>query len=335
MSGRLKLYRSSPSRLVAFVSGPDPPLPTGGTVVFIPGLTDGMMGLGYVPALAAELESRGWALVQPVLSSSYLGFGVSSLARDVEELDALLGGGGGGGSGTSTDDSGPAGGGRIVLIGHSTGCQDIGAYLKNGAERGRVVGAVMQGAVSDREAFGMECGEDVVAEAAARAEAMVRRGEGEQLMPRDTPGVFNTPITASRYASLAGRMTPDDMFSSDLSDEELAAQIGHMTTAGGAASSSSSSTSSTGPPQSGGVHLLWAFSGSDEYVPDAVKENYEAHAARIARAAGAGGGSGANESSSSSRHVIVEGGNHSCDGDPGTEFVKLVGEFLQQLPLPR
>ena len=78
-------------------------------MVFIPGLTDGPWGLPYIPQLAAALHERGWAMVQPILSSSYLGFGVSSLAQDVEELDALLG--------TVVE------GGRVVLIGHSTaGC---------------------------------------------------------------------------------------------------------------------------------------------------------------------------------------------------------------------
>ena len=59
--------------------------------MFIPGLTDGPMGLPYIPALSAALAQQGWALCQPVLSSSYLGFGVSGgLAQDCEELDALL-----------------------------------------------------------------------------------------------------------------------------------------------------------------------------------------------------------------------------------------------------
>jgi pimeloyl-ACP methyl ester carboxylesterase len=227
--------------------------------------------------------------------------GVSSVTQDVEELDALLG----------TID------GRVVLIGHSTGCQDIAAYLKSGAGRGRVTGAVMQGAVSDRQAMGMECGDEAVAAAAGRAAALVSRGDGEQLMPRDTPGVFNTPITAARYASLAGRMTADDMFSGDLSDLDLAAQLGHMTSARGA-----------------GVQLLWAFSGSDEYVPDSVKEDgYQTLASRISAAAAASATSGGVGPSISS-HVVIEGGSHSLDGEPGVEFVGLVCGFLGGLPPP-
>ena len=39
--------------LVAFESGPSSP--TGGTVVFVPGLTDGPMSLSYLPRLAEAL----------------------------------------------------------------------------------------------------------------------------------------------------------------------------------------------------------------------------------------------------------------------------------------
>ena len=43
----------------------------------------------YVEALGAALDERGWSLVQPVLSSSYAGFGCSSLQRDADELAPL------------------------------------------------------------------------------------------------------------------------------------------------------------------------------------------------------------------------------------------------------
>ncbi|CAN0165528.1 unnamed protein product, partial [Pylaiella littoralis] len=59
--------------------------------VFVPGLTDGLLALDYLPALGAALERLGYSLVQPVLSSSYKGYGTSSLHQDVQELDELLG----------------------------------------------------------------------------------------------------------------------------------------------------------------------------------------------------------------------------------------------------
>ena len=59
-------------------------------VVYLGGLTDGLMACPYVESLASECEARGWALVQPVISSSYAGYGTGSLARDTDELATLL-----------------------------------------------------------------------------------------------------------------------------------------------------------------------------------------------------------------------------------------------------
>ena len=117
----------------------------------------------------------------------------------------------------------------------------------------------------------MEHGDEVIAEAAAAAATKIAAGCGDELMPRDTPGVFATPVTAARYASLAGRATADDMFSSDLTDEELAAKLGHVAAREGRGKRST----------------LWVFSGADEYVPEYVKEDYASLAKRICRAAGA------------------------------------------------
>ena len=122
------------------------------------------------------------------------------------------------------------------------------AYLKSGAHRARVVGAILQAPVSDREAMVMEHGADAMADGVRLAREMIEDGKGEMLMPRHAPGVFRTPITASRYHSLAGRMTPDDVFSSDLSPAELETQLGHMRTANGVRGEDDF-----------GVPLLWAF----------------------------------------------------------------------------
>ena len=292
LHGTLRVYKRNPNTLVAFTSGPE--RPTGGTVVFVPGLTDGPMSLKYLPALADALANANpsWRLVQPVLSSSYLGFGVSDLATDVLELDALL-------------DSIPPDDGPIALIGHSTGCQDTVAYLRDGAHADRVVAAVLQAPVSDRQAMALECGPEAVAAAAAEAQALVAAGSRERLMPRDTPGVFNTPITAARYASLAGRNTPDDMFSSDLTDEELRDRLGRLRGA------------------SRRRRILVVFSGQDEYVPEEVKRNeneektYGEMMRRFADAIGPG-------EDEEPFVVCLENGNHALDGAPGIEFASLV-----------
>ena len=70
----------------------------------------------------------------------------------------------------------------------------------------------------------MEHGEEAIAAANAAARAMCAEGAGVHLMPRSTPGTLGAPVSAARYASLSGRMTPDDLFSSDLTAHELSQQ---------------------------------------------------------------------------------------------------------------
>ena len=174
--------------------------------MFVPGLTDGPMSLKYLPALADALANANpsWRLVQPVLSSSYLGFGVSDLATDVLELDALLD--------SIPPDDAPSRSSDIP-----PGAQTCGLPPRRRTRRPRR----RRGAPGARQRSpgDGEYGPEAVA-AAAAGQALVAAGSRERLMPRDTAGVFNAPITAARYASLAGRNTPDDMFSSDLTDEE-------------------------------------------------------------------------------------------------------------------
>jgi len=55
-------------------------------MVYLGGLTDGLLACPYVEALGEICHARGWALVQPVLSSSYAGYGTGSLDRDTEEV---------------------------------------------------------------------------------------------------------------------------------------------------------------------------------------------------------------------------------------------------------
>jgi len=79
------------------------------------------MSTPYIERLSSELEKNNWSLCQLHMRSSYLGYGTGSLARDFEDIAAcskyLL-----------------ANGKRcIVLMGHSTGCQDSVYYVLNRA----------------------------------------------------------------------------------------------------------------------------------------------------------------------------------------------------------
>lgn len=58
-------------------------------VVIIGGLTDGLLACKWVPPLAQRLDHAGWSVVQPLLSSSYAGWGLGSLNTDAQELHAL------------------------------------------------------------------------------------------------------------------------------------------------------------------------------------------------------------------------------------------------------
>jgi hypothetical protein len=59
-------------------------------LIFIPGLTDGLGSIAYTSQLALTCLEQGLSLIQPIMSSSYLGYGVSSLSDDVEEIDFLI-----------------------------------------------------------------------------------------------------------------------------------------------------------------------------------------------------------------------------------------------------
>jgi hypothetical protein len=58
-------------------------------VVLVGGLTDGLLFCSYCQPLARRLEHHGWALVQPLLTSSHQGWGLASLDQDADELNLL------------------------------------------------------------------------------------------------------------------------------------------------------------------------------------------------------------------------------------------------------
>jgi hypothetical protein len=113
LEGRLHLYSLEPRRLVAFESG----RPTSDALIFIGGLYSGLATLPVLPQLHRELESKGWSLVQAVLSSSYTQWGRSSVDKDVEDINKLC------------EYLAAQGKKRIVLLGHSTGESSINTLV--------------------------------------------------------------------------------------------------------------------------------------------------------------------------------------------------------------
>ncbi|KAK1021332.1 hypothetical protein LTR33_018487, partial [Friedmanniomyces endolithicus] len=88
---------------------------------------------------------------------------------------------------------GEKGRGKVVLMGHSTGCQDCMEYFvgANSSHRPAVEGVILQAPVSDREALGSAMSETALREANQVALKMCEEGrEGDGLPNRLTRGVF-------------------------------------------------------------------------------------------------------------------------------------------------
>ena len=286
--------------------------------VYLGGLTDGLLACAYVEALGHALDGQGWALVQPVLSSSNTGYGCSSLERDAAELAELY-------AHLARTHSVNA----FAIIGHSTGCQDAVTLLGTAPPEVRKLlrAAVLQAPVSDREAATLEDDEAERLELLRVAEDMVAAGQGAALMPRLHYGFV--PMSASRYASLVGRGGPDDQFSSDFTDDELASVLSHM----GSRGQREGRPPSAGPgavvgaiepvPDHPGLRTLFVHSAKDEYVPPTV--DVCALSQRFVRAAGG--------SENGAAALVIPEANHNLATPPeaaGT-FVTAVAEMLGEI----
>lgn len=232
---------------------------------------DGMIPVPYTKKLEDMLFLNDWSLVQPILSSSYLGFGNGSLERDTEEIHQLL-------QYLSENRNGDS----FALVGHSTGCQNAIHFMKNCKDENlkqKVKLIALQAPVSDREGAMKESNYE---ENIKHARKLMEDKKGDEMMPRES---FWAPITCSRFLDLQGmyshsikyysfclslvyysltyvlcitrnldKLGADDFFSSDLTDEEMFDQLGHI-------------------GKYSDLHLLAAFSAKDEYVPDHVDKD--------------------------------------------------------------
>lgn len=80
-------------------------------------------------------------------------------------------------------------------------CMEYTDYAKHRSEP--VDGFILQGPVSDREAFGALMPRGEMDESLRIAGAMIAAGNADAIMPRDkVPASFDTPITAYRWRSL-------------------------------------------------------------------------------------------------------------------------------------
>ncbi|KAJ9154734.1 Dolichol-phosphate mannosyltransferase [Pleurostoma richardsiae] len=189
-------------------------------LVFIGGLGDGPHTVPYIRSIAKKLEAAAdlsYSVFEIRLTSSFAGFGFSSLKKDVQEISALV------------KYLRSIGKQKVVLMGHSTGCQDCVEYADENYQNEPVDGSIMQGTVSDKEAISKIMSKEEQEASVAFAAQLIASGRANDIMPRDKlPSDFTTPVTAYRWHSLAGVGGDDDFFSSDLPDEKLAAVWGRF-----------------------------------------------------------------------------------------------------------
>lgn len=306
------------------------------SLIFVGGLTDGFCTVPYVSQMAAALEPTDWSLFSILLSSSYGGWGIGSLDRDVEEIGqcvryirdlkaARLPGA-------------PPESGKIVVMGHSTGSQDVLHYLYQANPiphtdfdlglqqmvRPELNGAILQAPVSDREAIwdaiesAAEPNElrDAYEQLVSLAQRYPYTGDNlDSLLPLDMTaklGLPGDPVSSRRFLSLAspdspGNPSEDDLFSSDLSDKRLQETFGMIATRGVMKSK-----------------ILVLYSGNDEFCPKSVDK--ERLLQRWKTATEAGGASWDSENSG-----VVPGASHNVADDGQKDLMDRVLHYLHSL----
>ena len=168
------------------------------TLIFVGGLFDTIGTVAYVPGLAASLPPD-WRLIEAILGSSSRQWGISTLNDDVKEIADLVAHF----RGISSDS-------KIVLMGHSTGCQDAVHYLLSphpgdGLARPGVDGVVLQASVSDREAIVKLTTPQQYRDLCNTSQQYVNDGKGDEIIPlKYAKHLFNgaAPISARRMISI-------------------------------------------------------------------------------------------------------------------------------------
>jgi hypothetical protein len=198
--------------------------------------------------------------------------------------------------------------GKIILMGHSTGCQDVLEYLTGCGNEGRTAidGGIIQAAVSDREAFLMTMDPQTYRSSCEKAQKMVDNGDGDEILPSvETDNAMPCPVSAKRWLSLASpnHDGDDDYFSSDLTDDQLMKTFGSL-------------------PNSSPLCIFQ--SGKDEYVPQNVDSQKLLR--RWIEIAKRGKGKVDEDNS-----AIIDGADHNLSGSSGSVVDVLVERVIRFL----
>ncbi|TGJ79429.1 hypothetical protein E0Z10_g9333 [Xylaria hypoxylon] len=210
------------------------------SLVFIGGLGDGPHTVPYTRAIAKRLEedtSVSYSMFEFRLKSSYSAFGFARLVDDVADITALV------------KYLRSIGKERVILMGHSTGCQDCLEYTAPAHDTPPVDGYILQAPVCDRDAIALEMGNDQLEKSIAAAKKLIDAGRSHERMTlTQLPGFMqDTPISAWRWYSLVAADGEDNYFSPDLTDEVAASYWKRI-----------------------GKPLLILHSGNDEFIPDSL-----------------------------------------------------------------
>ncbi|PHH75155.1 hypothetical protein CDD80_2595 [Ophiocordyceps camponoti-rufipedis] len=186
-------------------------------IIFIGGLSDGPHTTPYIRRVAGRLQEANdlsYSVFEIRLRSAFTGFGTASLKDDVEDIAALV------------NYLRGLGREKIVLFGHSTGCQDCMEYVKQSSPP--VDGFILQAPVSDRE--GLDLFEPDFKTTLDLAKSWIAQGKANDCLPRNmVPSSLGAPVSAYRLYSLWAKGGDDDYFSSDLDDETVLRVWGRFT----------------------------------------------------------------------------------------------------------
>lgn len=222
------------------------------------GLGDGLGSVDFLGDIVRALDGTEWSIFSLILSSAYGGWGMGRLGSDIDEMAQCV-------DYIREYKEPQFGAGKVVIMGHSTGSQDVMHYINCANPRPAhpvfdrayapitrtpVDGAIMQAPVSDREGilWVVKCGTERDSPAAMRelyntAVENARRNTYEEelgvdtIVPLSVTGRIGYPTTAPvssrRFLSLVSPDSPekpeeDDLFSSDLSDAQLRETFGRV-----------------------------------------------------------------------------------------------------------
>lgn len=200
-------------------------------------------------------------------------------------------------------------------MGHSTGCQDIMEYLVGPDAKNHppIDGAILQGGVSDREAWDemLKTEEEKKAfeQIIQTAKEMIDAGDERamvQIKGNIVAEELGAAITAYRTYSLLAKGGDDDYFSEDLGDEHFKTTFGRI------------------PPN---TKLCFLLGAEDPYVPARIDR--AALLARWSRIVREGGGVVDDVNGG-----VVPGAHHNLNGDPEEvvqDLVKRVVGFVEGL----